>query len=220
MKLHPTAAGIAALSLSASSMATVVIAQGFDNVAGLAGAGWTEFNASTAVGSAYFQGNAGIFSSASGASDSYAGANYLSGFGTVSNWLIAPTFTFESSLRVDYLARVAGGGFLDTVQVWLSTNGASSNIADFTTLLGSYSSDQDQGWMAQSLQAVGTPSGGQGRIALRYFVADTAINGNYIGIDSLTVTTVPEPAAWVLAGLGLAGLALKLRRRAQRVQRA
>lgn len=117
----------------------------------------------------------GIFSSASGASDSYVGANYLSGFGTVSNWLIAPTFTFDSSLRVDYLARVAGGGFLDTVQVWLSTNGASSKIADFTTLLGSYSSDQDQGWMAQSLQAVGTPSGGQGRIALRYFVADTSI---------------------------------------------
>ena len=208
MKFSKIALGIAAASLSASSMAAVVLSEGFDSVAGLAGAGWVQVNNSTAIGSAYFQGNPGIFPSASGAPDSYVAANYLSGFGTLSNWLIAPTITLASTLRVDYMARVAGGGFLDTIQVWLSTNGASSNIADFTTLLGSYSSDQDQDWVAQSLQVSGTPGGSQGRIAFRYFVADTNIGGNYIGIDSLTVTTVPEPASWALAGLALAGLAL------------
>ena len=215
MKLKQTAAGIAALSLSASGMATVVISEGFDNVAGLAGAGWAQVNASTAASNAYFQGNSGIFPSASGAADSYVAADFLSGFGTISNWLIAPTITLDAGLRVDYSARVAGGGFLDTIQVWLSTNGASSNIADFTTLLGSYSSDQDQGWVAQSLQFGGTPGGTQGRIGFRYFVADTTIDGNYIGIDSLTVTTtVPEPATWALAGLAFAGLAMSRRQRA------
>lgn len=213
MKFSKYAAGIAAFSVSVSSMATVVLVEGFDNVAGLAGAGWAQVNASTNPSNPYFQGNAGIFPSAAGAPDSYVGADFLSGFGTISNWLIAPTFSLTSSVTVDYMARVAGAGFLDTIEVWLSTNGASSNIADFTTLLGSYSSDQDQGWTAQNLQLAGTPIGGQGRIAFRYFVADTTVNGNYIGIDSLTVR-VPEPATWALAGLALAGLALGRRQRA------
>ena len=220
MKLNRYAAAIAAVSLSASSMGAVVLSEGFDNVGALAGAGWVQVNASTnpAPGNPYFQGNTGIFSSAAGAPDSYAAANFLSGSGTVSSWLIAPTFHLASTLSVDYMARVAGESFLDTIQVWLSTNGASSNIADFTTLLGSYSSNQDQGWVAQSLQLV-TASGGQGRIAFRYFVADTLINGNYIGIDSLNVSVsvavaVPEPATGALAGLALAGLALGRRQRA------
>ena len=208
MKFSKIALGIATASLSASSMATVVLSEGFDSVAGLAGAGWVQVNASTNASNAYFQGNPGIFPSAAGAADSYVAADFLSGFGTISNWLIAPTITLASTLRVDYSARVAGAGFLDTIQVWLSTNGASSNIADFTTLLGSYSSDTDNGWVAQSLFLAGTPGGTQGRIAFRYFVGDTNVAGNYIGIDSLTVTTVPEPATWALAGLAMAGLAL------------
>ena len=214
MKFSKLAMAIATTAASASSMATVVLSEGFDSVAGLAGAGWVQVNASTAASNPYFQGNPGIFSSASGAANSYVGADFLSGFGTISNWLIAPTLSLASTLRLDYMARVAGAGFLDTIEVWLSTNGTSSNIADFTTLLGSYSSDTDQGWVAQSLQMGGTPGGSQGRIAFRYFVADTNINGNYIGIDSLVVTTVPEPATWALAGLALAGVALGRRQRA------
>lgn len=218
MKIKRYATAIAAASFSVSSMAAVVLSESFDNVGALAGAGWVQVNNSTVVGSAYFQGNSGIFPSAAGAPDSYIGADFLSGFGTISNWLIAPTINLAATLSVGYMARVGGSGFRDTIEVWLSTNGASSNIADFTTLLGSYSSDQDQGWVAQSLQFAGAP-GGQGRVAFRYFVADTNTGGNYIGIDSLLVSTtgsvpVPEPATWALAGLAIAGLALSRRPRA------
>ena len=213
MKVSKIAAAIAAVTLSSASMATVVISEGFDNVAGLAGAGWTQVNASTVAGASYFQGNSGIFPSAAGAADSYVAADFLSGFGTISNWLMTPVFTLASKIDVNFMARVAGAGFLDTIEVWLSTSGASSNVADFNILLGSYSSSSDQGWVAQNMSALTGAGGSAGRVGFRYYVADTNVDGNYIGIDSLVVN-LPEPTSLALAGLALAGLALGRRRQA------
>jgi hypothetical protein len=41
-----------------------------------------------------------------------------------------------------------------------------------------------------------------------------ADSSNYIGIDTVTVTAVPEPSTWLLMGLGLAGVAAVRRRTA------
>ena len=50
------------------------------------------------------------------------------------------------------------------------------------------------------------------RFAFRYTVTDTSTYGDYIGIDSLSVT-VPEPGTLLLLGAGLLLMPLALRRR-------
>ena len=60
-------------------------------------------------------------------------------------------------------------------------------------------------------------SGTSGRLAFRYLITDTSVNGDYIGIDTLRVSSsstapVPEPATLTLVGLGIAVARCRLRR--------
>ena len=47
---------------------------------------------------------------------------------------------------------------------------------------------------------------GSGRFAFRYL--GDAATSNYIGIDSILVSAVPEPSAWLMLGIGLGVLPL------------
>ena len=96
------------------------------------------------------------------------------------------------------------------MQVWFSTNGASTNIADFTQLT-SYTSTSDTGWLGKSITLNGVGGITNGRFAFRYVAANTDTQADYIGIDSLLV--VPEPTSLALVALALAGAAAASRRK-------
>ncbi len=44
-----------------------------------------------------------------------------------------------------------------------------------------------------NLAAVLGPLGTNGRLAFRYFIDDSSVNGDYVGIDSVNVSPVPNP---------------------------
>ena len=100
----------------------------------------------------------------------------------------------------------------------LSTNGGSSNVGatdtsvgDFTTLLLSINPTLDIGgyptaWTQFTVNLNGVLGGPiSGRLAFRYFVSKTDENGNYIGIDTVRVATVPEPGTAGLLLIGAVG---------------
>jgi PEP-CTERM motif len=215
MKMNKLLACILAVTASSASMADMVLSEGFDNVAALAGKGWVISNLSTPVGaSSWFQGNAEA-GSASGPAGSHIGANFLNADidgGTVSNWLFTPVMNTETKLRMDFALRLLGSGFLDTVEVYYSLAGNSTNVANFN-LLNSYASDVDTGWALKSETLEFLSGTNSVRFAFRYYVANTLSAGNYVGIDSVNINSVPEPLSAALVGVGLLGAAAARRRR-------
>lgn len=219
---------MAMLAAGSTAQAGVVLTEGFDDITTLAAAGWTFVNNSSPVGTTgYFQGNEGIFGSQSGAANSYIAANFNNaGFGgNISNWLISPTFNLFDGETLSFFTRTDLAPFADRLEIRFSTNGDSANVGttadsvgDFTNLITTINPALDplgypSDWTQFNAVFSGIASGGvMGRFAFRYTVPDTSINGNYIGIDTLTLT-VPEPSSIALFGFALALLAYAARRR-------
>lgn len=193
------------------------IAEDFNNVANLPLAGWTIRNNSTPAGtSSYFQGNPAVFPAQSGPANSYAAANFLNaGFGgNISDWLITPVMNFSVTSLLSFYTQSAGGA-PDRLEVRISTSGFSTNVGatdtslgDFTTLLLSINPTQSLLYPTTWTQ-VNIPlaafDGLTGRLAFRYFVTNTATNGDYIGLDTVRVTggsLVPESTGIVVPLIG------------------
>jgi PEP-CTERM motif len=211
-----------------TALADTILSENFDSVGSLPGSGWVLTNNSTTGGlTGWFQGTPGVtFAAAAGAPDSYIAANFNNApfAGAISNWLMTPVLTFGNGTSLNFALRLLGEGFLDTVQVYYSTSGNSSNVGSTTsstgdfTLLQTFSASDDTGWLAESVLVSGLSGSTSGRFAFRYVVDDTSLNGDFIGIDSVDVTSVasiPEPESWALMAAGLAALGWSRRRRAR-----
>ena len=223
MTIKKLLAGVALVSAGAGAHAITVLSEGFNNIATLPAAGWVQTNNSTApLGNSWFQGNSGIFPASSGAADSYIAANYLStgnAAGAVSNWLFTPVLSLDVTSELSFTVRNAGDGFIDRLEVRLSTSGSSTNVGstttsvgDFSTLIGVYQASSASPWISLTYPLYSLTTPVNGRLAFRYVVGSVATAGNYLGVDDVLVTSaVPEPAAYMLMALGVAGLLLRRR---------
>jgi hypothetical protein len=225
-------AGVAGLSQAA------VVTEGFNNVAGLAGAGWRFSNQSTLapVGQTWRQGNASSTNSIgpaqAGPGDSYALANFTdtgstaSTGATISNWMITPQLAFNGQNHtISFYTRTAtNASFPDRLQVRLSTTtnatgATATSVGSFTTLLLDINpsllpgaTNYPDAWRQYTINLPGASVPASGYIAFRYFVTNGGTNGansNIIGVDTLSI--VPGPGA--LALIPVAGLAIGRRRR-------
>ena len=215
MDLMKYLAGLLAAAASCSAVAAPLLLEGFDDVAALPAAGWVLQNNSSPPGSTgWFQGNPVFFPAAAGPADSYVAANFNNAaFGDmVSNWLITPQVLLANGESLDFSLRLLGEGVLDRVEVYFSSKGASTDPADFA-LLGAFESTSDTGWQNRSLQLSGLTAPAGGRYAFRYVVDDSSLNGNYIGIDTVSVNALPEPGTVALVCLGALALMAPRRRR-------
>src|SRR5262245_25762186 len=187
-------------------------------------------NNSSPIGvSGWFQGNSAVFPSQQGAPNAYIAANFVNASpgGNISNWLLTPVLSLTNGDSISFYTRSAGF-FADRLEVRFSTSDASTNVGAtdasvgvFTNLLLTVNptlnpNGYPTAWTQFSLTVSGLGSPATGRYAFRYFVPNTNINANYIGIDTVQITQVPEPAMWPVLSLSLAALVWARRARALR----
>jgi hypothetical protein len=212
--------GAALIAASATANAVILVSEGFDDISTLGANGFTLTNNSSPAGvESWHQGNSGVFPAFSGAADSFLGANYLSAEpgGNVDNWLITAVFTIpDTNTFLDFYTRTAGTLPGDNLGVYYNTTG-STNLADYVLFGdvvaaagGTYPADWT-GFRA----SFGNLQGMSVSFALRYTVTDTNLNGDYIGIDSLSVSSVPEPGTFALLFACLLMIPIMRRQRAR-----
>jgi len=197
-------------------------------------AGWTVNNLSQPPGTIdWFQGNDSVFAAHQGAPDSYMAANFASGgeISSISSWLIAPTSTYRNGDTLSFYTRTADfSEWPDRLEVRFSSVGgtdvgsSATSVGTFSTLLVSINPTLQVGgypeaWTRYSTTLSGLTGPTTGAFAFRYSVTDGGLfgsNSNYIGIDTVQITAVPEPSVYMMMAFGL-GMVGYMRKRQSRV---
>ena len=227
--LKPTMFAAVALSLGASASAASLT----ENFDGGAPASWVTVNNSDPSGSTdWFQGNPLVFDSHQGVANSYIAANFNAGadVANISDWLILPTQVFNNGDKLSFFSRTADQSFWpDKLEVRFSAVGGkdvghtSDSVGTFTTLLLTINPGQDlfaypEQWTQFTATISGLSGATNGALAFRYVVEDGGPDGpnsSFIGIDTLQVSSVPEPGSYLMLGLGLGLIGVLRQRRAR-----
>lgn len=203
MKKMIAAVALAAMTMSAQ--AGVVVSEGFENVPALAASGWTFTNNGTpgGISSGWIQGTNTPFPAQAGGIDSFAAAAFFSAGlgGMLDTWLITPVFDATNGVDISFYLR-AGDDPAYSDSLAYGFTGAAAAM----TVVSAVPTD---GWTLYNVHLDANLMGSTS-FAFRYFGAvDTS---DYVGLDTLTVTELPEPAGIALFAAGLLGLGA-LRRR-------
>lgn len=212
---HLLAAAMLALAASAHAD-SILINEGFDNINTLAAAGWSFQNDSfPTAGDSWFQGdNTTAFAAQSGPGNSYIASSFLAApaGGFIDNLLVTPFFSLETDVTLTFWARSQiVPGFTDTFAVLAGTT-VGSALEVVSEVLGSTVAAGE--WTRYSILLAGQGAGAVGRFGFEYF--GPADYSNYFGIDTVTVTAVPEPGTYLLMALGLAAVGVVRSRKSAR----
>jgi hypothetical protein len=229
VKLYGLLLGVAAM-LPCASAAVIQLDQSFDDISTLSSAGWTIVNNSAPTGTtSWFQGDSALLTSQSGDPNSYIAANFnaASYGGNVSLWLITPEVTLINGDTISFYT-ISTGYAPDSLELRYSTDGASSDVGSSSSSFGDFSNlllainpapvtatGYPTGWTLETATISGLLAPVTGRIAFHYLVTDTSVNGDFIGIDTVSAAT-PEPASMALSLFGLAALVSVARSRRKR----
>lgn len=190
---------------------------GPENVALTSGT-WVAHNMSSPVGTTGVF-NIGTAATAhGGVSAAVMNFNSTTGTNTQNVWFFSPVITWAVGDTLSFWTFAASQTFPDRMHVKSSTNGASTNAADFTTNLLSINPGLATNTypIAYTQFNIVMADAGTGRFAFHYDVTNggpAGTNGNRISIDDVVFTNVvPEPATMALLGLG-AVAALRRRNR-------
>lgn len=204
--------GLAFAGLMGTAQAQVLLSEDFNNVAALPGQGWVFDNQSQPPGpvATWFQGDPETFTAHMGAPNAYIASNFnvAAPGGTIENWLITPEFSTEMNVVVSFFLRAdAFPGFFDQLAFGFSNGSAD---LDAFTLRQPVVVPTD-GWTRFTVQLSRQGPGATGRFAFVH-TGDADLS-NYVGLDTLRITAIPEPTTMMILGIGLAGAALVRRRR-------
>lgn len=173
----------------------------------------------------------------------YAMANFevagpSSSTATASTWLISQLITFDNGQHLSFDAiSLNSEGFPDRLQVWLNVETTSTNVGDNAFSTGDFKkllidinpnyalAPEPEAfptqWTTFSATLDGLPGPTEGRLAFRYFVEDSGLNGTRgtdVSIDDVLLepASSPEPGTGCLLGGGLTVCLLRRRRKASR----